>query len=87
MVSILIYRYISKSQSFELLKPIFLNFMTATAKNMAKESNYGTLLAIFIIFIKMQKFIRMLRKLIFKLLFYCLMHTVNFKLIGYVAII
>ena len=59
--------------------------MTVLAQIKAKECNCGTILAIFIIFIKLQKIIKMHRKFIFKHLLCCLTHTVNFKLIRQVV--
>ena len=43
------------------------------------EDIYGIMLPIFIIFIMMQKFIRLLRNLIFKLLLFSLLCVINFK--------
>ena len=53
--------------------------MIAWTSYKAIEDIYGIMGLIFIIFIMMQKFIRSLRKLIFKLLLFSLLYAINFK--------
>ena len=72
-------RYELKSQLFKLLKSIFDTFMIVLASYKTVEDIYGIMLPIFIIFIMMQKIIRLLRNLIFKLLLFCLLYVINFK--------